>query len=351
MFKVVRKSYLLRWTAADVMNRRLVIESKTEGGSSYIVNMKDAITHDTILKLDVWAKIGSRWTEVTNIYILNMVKPTGGNEPIGFAFKISVDVATAIDIDYYSSSEHEKPYKLAKRIWNRAINKLAQDMDVDGNLDHTKADPTQMHIVKKIAPLFSADINILGQIGADIEILIDGLEKRDRLNLSYERFFKDNFAAIEAIPQKVFRVVNITPETNSQIKSGVYAVLESIKAVAGTEHKYIHDDIWREKFDDATLETLKEMLEKLLKVMQKEQHAYAKSYLVENKLHPRVEGSLVEINYSFNYLNLPTLTASSPSEPTMVQIGGALRRYNQGNLASYYKHKYMKYKAKYTNRQ
>jgi hypothetical protein len=97
MYSIIRKLRLLRWTVGDILNRSKIIYPRVEGKSTYLVPLKTAINHDTITKLDLWAKIRRRWTEVTNIYIFKYINnQTNESEPIGFYFKNTVDEATGI---------------------------------------------------------------------------------------------------------------------------------------------------------------------------------------------------------------------------------------------------------------
>jgi hypothetical protein len=223
-------------------------------------------------------------------------------------------------------------------------------MDNDGKLVYDKVDPTQIHIAKTIAPLFSSDINILGQIKADLEIFIDALEKKERLNLTYEQIFKDIIGTIEEIPEKIFRIVLLNKDTESKIKSKVREILGFINNNAGVNFRYIYNKRWNDTFNEDKTNTLINKVDDLLKILKKEQDVFAKEYLINSKLHPRMPNSLVRAKYDFNYLNLPKLTGQSGGyiSNLMYDINNLIQK--GGSNKSFYK-KYMKYKIKYLNLQ
>jgi len=82
----------------------------------------------------------------------------------------------------------------------------------------------------------------------------------------------------------------------------------------------------------STNKNLVVMLDDLLSYLIIQQNIFAKEYLINTKLHSRVENSLVKAKYSFNYLNLnPTQTGGN-------QIKDWKKKYYK------YKHKYMKFR-------
>lgn len=346
MFGKIRKYRLLRWSLNDILNKVKVIfpanqQNQEQDNNLYFVKLEDALKHDTITKLDLWANIRGRWTEVTNIYIFSY-KNINTNEkyPIGFKFTNTVDDATEIDIKYYSSQEHEKPYKLAKRIWNRAINKIVLGIDEQGNITD-KIDPTQMYIARIIAPLFASDINAFGQIVADLELLQDALIKKNSLNLSYSQIYKDIFDQVEDIPEKLFRILLIDEDVEMSASNYVKQIIKFIQDKTGIQNfRYIYDELWDKVFGINNTAELLKIIEALKKLLLNEQNKYAKEYLMTTKLHPNAPNSIIQPKYSFNYLNI-----AMPSETNMQQQqqqrGGS---YN--TIKSIYD-KYKKYKAKY----
>ncbi len=373
IYKQIRPYHLLRWLASDITNKAKVISPKVQGKPSFVVELRDAVQEDTVTKLDLWVKVMGRWTEMTNIYIFTYNGPDGEKTPIGFYFKSDVDEGTEIDIKYYSSPEHEKPFKLAKRIWNRAILKMSEAMDQTGNLILSKTDPTQVRILKKIFPLFSSDIIALGQMIADLELAVDAFEKKDLLNLTYTHIYKDLLAQIEEIPQKVFRIMLIKSPDAENIKEMVSKLFAYVNQKTGCDqdydYRYINDKKWDTLYATGEIKPIIDMTQELFNYMTNIQNGYAKEYLIVTRLHPRVPNSLVYPKYTYNYLNLPPLTYGAPVEETQIGGSAALNRQMQpstkqssivrdqrslnsstrGGNDMYYE-KYIKYKTKYLMR-
>ena len=158
IYAVIRKHRLLRWLISDLLNGYKVKPSYNNT-PPYVIQLEDAVTHNTATKIDLWAKVGPRWTELTNFFIFKY----GNNETLGFKFDVSTDDTIKYDILFYSSPAHEKNTKLAKRIWARAIGHLSKCAK-NGVINYNCIDPTQAYIIKKLYPVFSADINKISQI-------------------------------------------------------------------------------------------------------------------------------------------------------------------------------------------
>lgn len=309
IFKVLRKFRLLRWNVSEIIEGVKVVKSRNERtNKNYVITLEEALTHDTLTKLDLWAKIGLRWTELTNIFIFKY-KNTATNEilPIGFDFKVDINEATKIDIMYYSSPEHEKPFKLAKRIWNRAFGIVSRAYNIETKqIDSEKFDKTQYHIMKLLYPLFSADINKLSQSIADIELLISALEKTEQLNLSYSFIFKDLLENLERMPVELFRIMIIPNQVVIEdIKNMINELINQINIkLSIKDYRNITDEQWKQLLDTNYKDELIEKLEKIMKELKLLQESYAKVYLINNKLHPKYPNSIINYEYSFNYLKL-----------------------------------------------
>jgi len=309
IFKVIRKFRLLRWTLSEIIEGVKVIKSRnTVNNNMYVVKLSDAVQHQTITKLDLWAKVGTRWTEITNIFIFKYKdKQTGNLIPIGFDFKVSIDEATEIDIKYYSSEEHEKPFKLAKRIWNRAFGVVGHAINPETKkVEENKIDPTQFYIMKLLFPLFSADINKISQVLADLELLITSLEKMELLNLTYTLLYKDLLVNLENMPLELFRII-ILPNKSviQEVTKKINDILNYINSTFNNNYKNIDDKKWSDVMNTDFRNNLIEKLEEIMKSLKGLQEFYAKTYLIANKLHPRYPNSIIRYKYDFNYLNLP----------------------------------------------
>ncbi|AYV82191.1 MAG: V21, partial [Homavirus sp.] len=331
IYGLMRNFYILRWSLNEIENGAKVILPRIPNKETHVVKLKDAIPHDTLCKIDMWAKVFGRWTELTNLYQFTHTNNSGGKVPIGFYFRNTVDEGTETDIIYYSSQEHEKPYKLAKRIWNRAILKVSHEMVTN------TVDPTQLFILKTLFPFFSSDITILGQSMADIELFITALEKHEKMDLTYEQIYKDLIGQIETISQKLFRVMLLESNINGEIKQKVDNIINFITtSTESNDYRFIYDKLWNKIYEGNNLTTLIDMLNNLYSYLSSILNSNAKEYLIKTKLHPRIENSYVHPKYSYNYLNLPKITLQEGGQD------GSL--YNDKYVSKYYK-----YKTKYLN--
>ena len=311
IFVILRKHRLLRWLISDLLNG-YKIKVSYNSQPAYTIKLEDALKHKTFTKFDLWAKVGPRWTELTNFFVFqyapNGVKQT---QPIGFEFDISIDDAVKYDVMYYSSPAHEKNTKLAKRTWARSISHLAKCVK-DNVVNYDCIDPTQLHIIKKLYPVFSSDINKVSPIIGDIELFNAALDKRVDLNLSYSYIFKDLLISIETVPQELFRVLMLGKDANemnliaANVKQEINKMIDLIKKGGNTsDFRTLTDNQWDNLMTPENISALKQSLGVVESILKKKQDEYIKAYLYANKLHPNVAGSIVKFEYSQNYLNLP----------------------------------------------
>jgi hypothetical protein len=308
LYIIIRKHRLLRWLISDLLNGYKVKPSFNDN-PPYSIKLEEAIKHNTTTKIDLWAKIGTRWTEVTTFFVFQY----GDKQPIGFRFDINLDESVKYDIMFYSSPAHEKNPKLAKRLWSRAINHLVKCI-VDNKVNYDCIDPTQWYIIKRLYPVFSTDINKVSQLIGDIELMGAALDKRIDLNLSYTFIFKDLLISIEAIPQELFRILHLGIDANemniiaASVKEGINKILDLIKKTYNSDFRTLTDDEWDKLMTPENIEMIKQSLETIEKILKKKQDTYIKEYLIQYKLYPNVEGSIIRLDYTFNYLNLPKVT-------------------------------------------
>lgn len=151
--KFYRKYYIIRWNLDE-----LILGKKNIGFHKGIkeLTLKEALTHDSIVKIDIWALINERYIEITNFFLL--------------AYKDKNDKETVINMElsnYYESLikdikhyyEIGKYMKASKRAWALGTNIL------DNKL------------LLKLYPLYTSSIGMLYQLSAEIETLIMIFEK------------------------------------------------------------------------------------------------------------------------------------------------------------------------------
>ena len=136
----------------------LIAGEKTLIGGQ-IITLQEAITHKSIIKLNVWAKIeDNRYSEITNFFIF-IYSDEKGKEHI-----LNLELGDLIesfmkDIIFYSTKQHQQSMKVAQRMWQLA------------------AYINNQEILNKLYPLFQSDIGILNQIASDIDVLLMMLKK------------------------------------------------------------------------------------------------------------------------------------------------------------------------------
>lgn len=141
-----RKFYLVRWRPEQI----LAGIQKLKSGK--MLTLGEAITHDTIIKLDLWATVNGNYTEITNFFLFVWTDKNGKTEVLNAELADRIQ-SLDHDIEKYGSSAHWNPLKLAKRLWNKALY----------TKDHS--------VTKKLYPLFSSGAAQLNQIVGESETL------------------------------------------------------------------------------------------------------------------------------------------------------------------------------------
>ena len=161
--KFYRKYYVIRWELDEIIKGK-----KQIGFNKGIkeLTLREALTHDSIVKIDIWALVNERYIEITNFFLL--------------AYKDKKDKETVINMEmsnYYESLikdikhyfEVGKYMKASKRAWALGTNIL------DNKL------------LLKLYPLYTSSIGMLYQLSAEIETLIMIFESVDVSNLPLDK--------------------------------------------------------------------------------------------------------------------------------------------------------------------
>ena len=159
LYEFVKSFYILRWTLDELIKGKKII-GKFSNKIEY--NLEEALTDKSICKLDIWAPINGRYTEITNFLVLIYIDNKGEEHFINL--QITDYLQNLIkDLKKYGSGYKQNSLKYAKRLWA-----IASTLDSTGvSREHKK--------LKVLVPLFSSGAAILYQISAEIEILIDML--------------------------------------------------------------------------------------------------------------------------------------------------------------------------------
>lgn len=240
--KYVRNFYIIRWKSQNIMDGYVNLKSRKK------LYLKDALKHDTIVKLDLWGTINNKYNEYTNFFILSYNE--NNNKNIinkSYTDKNIIDSLNE-DISLYSSVDNWKPLKLAKRMISKSINK------------------NDLYTVNKLKPLLSSGLASLSQIEGELEVLIlilenNNLEKipiinfRDQIvnfkrrinDISDIKFTEENWCDnnncdIDIFFKKIDIIDNILKEKNFNVKN----VINKLKELEKLIHNII--DIYTTKW-------------------------------------------------------------------------------------------------------
>tara|TARA_B110000208_G_scaffold122331_1_gene149254 strand:+ start:593 stop:2014 length:1422 start_codon:yes stop_codon:yes gene_type:complete len=164
LYDYVRSFYVLRWTLNELISGTKII-GKLSNKIEY--RLEEALKAKTVCKLDIWAPINGRYTEITNFLVLIYLDKKGDEHFINV--QITDYLQNLIkDLKKYGSGYKKNSLKYAKRLWA-----IASTLDATGvKPEHEK--------LKILVPLFSSGAAILYQISAEMEILIDMLTQIKR---------------------------------------------------------------------------------------------------------------------------------------------------------------------------
>lgn len=140
----IKTKRILRW------NLQNLIDGWIDSNGSKIY-LKDAISHNTIVKIDILTKISGRYTEVTNWYVFYAGSKLINKEHKNYQAQIETDIMIFLS--------KKKYLKIAKRLWILAI--------ATGN----------DKLIVSLSPLFYSSIALLNKAIAEFEALKGILEK------------------------------------------------------------------------------------------------------------------------------------------------------------------------------
>ena len=147
MLEVFRSKYVVRWTLRDLIAGRRTLPH------GVVLELDDALTHKTVVKMDVLTLVDGRYTEASNWYILKTRTPSGRLVQMTAGFDTSFTEMLIYDLLTYAERTKHKAMKLAKRLWSYSI--------------HTKDYAT----LNALSPLFQSDAAALNQVLATVETL------------------------------------------------------------------------------------------------------------------------------------------------------------------------------------
>lgn len=210
--------HIVRWTPEEVVKGVVVLRNKKT------MTLKEAFTSNSIIKLDVVAYINGRFTDFSNIYILNY-----SGKPINNVDISDEDSSIKQDLMYFLSSDSY--YKAFKRLFS---------------LVRKEQNPI---LIQKLTAMFNSDLGRLYLLKTDIETLIFLLDNfkhisSDKLNYELNQF-RVRLGTIYSIGKigsdtqlnmlvKLTQLPN-TPAGKDKLKSQLELLAEKYKKVLNNE--------------------------------------------------------------------------------------------------------------------
>ena len=149
----IRNKYLVRWKLEEILaGKKQLFKNKT-------LFLDEALTHDSVVKIDIWAKVKGRFTEITN-YILVIQEDKKEHKIVLNAGLKDYIQSINEDIYKYSKKDNKNSLKLAKRLFNkyRVLTNKHDEYARD---------------IKKLAPLFASEASRLSQLVSECTVLQD----------------------------------------------------------------------------------------------------------------------------------------------------------------------------------
>lgn len=237
LHKELRELHIIRWSLEEL------IKGSKKSRIGRMITLREAISHKGIIKIDVWAPINNRYTEITNFYYLILKDKDGNQTVINQEFG---DYMSALneDINKYASGIFRNSLKVAKRLW--IVNKLKNEKET----------------LKKLYPLFFSGIASLNQVKEEAIVIIDMLEnmentKGTRINRNYKLFKPILITQIDEFKKRIndiydikfnrddlFSILNktINFKTKAELKKGLEKFVELCKPIIERDSvKYLND--------------------------------------------------------------------------------------------------------------
>ena len=198
--------YTIRWSLDE-----LIKGQKQIGFNNNLkeLTLKEALQHNTIVKIDIWGKVNNKFIELTNFFLL--IYKDRANKEYVINMKLNNYIESLIkDIKIYSDKGNHM--KMTKRAWALA-----------SNMNDKK-------LLVKLYPLYSSSVGMLYQLSAEIETIILMINSIKKQNLPFSDIinqideFKMRFSTIfdlELDEKKIFNlldeIINLFEKLNTKI--------------------------------------------------------------------------------------------------------------------------------------
>ena len=240
IYDKIRSFYLCRWNLDELIKGDKILRSGKK------INLEEAITHDSIIKIDIWAPVNGNYKEITNIYYL-ILEDKNKNELI-LNKKLSNYVESLTkDISKYASPKFRNSLKVAKRMYikNNLLKKIEK--------------------MKKLYPLFYSGIALINQIKEEMVVISEMIEltnndKKSDINKNFVNVLKIIKSQIDKFKNRLNNVFDVNFN-----ESKIYSLLDkSYKTKNNLELK---------KYIDECINILKVIIEE-----------NTRKYLIDNNL-------------------------------------------------------------------
>jgi hypothetical protein len=216
LHEALRNYYVLRWSQDELINGYKILPRKIK------ITLADAISHGTVVKIDVWAPIANRYIEVTNFFSFILESEDGQTKEFITKELGNYKVNIFKDVIKYGAPEHRNSLKVAKRLW--LISTL--------NKNRTLAE--------SLAPLFISPASAISQVISESEVVRLILEKVSNPPvkvlmsqiLGFEKRLKDNMprAQEKIVDDHIDRIYNSYKQNNwNTEKNKQYVIKELFK--------------------------------------------------------------------------------------------------------------------------
>lgn len=255
LYQELRKLFLVRWTLDELIAGHKMLRSGDK------LTLEEAITHKSIVKIDIWAPINMRYTEVTNVYYLILEDADGKETVLNKKLEDYVGSLNK-DIFKYASTTFRNSLKVGKRLWIK--NNL---------LKRTNA-------LERLYPLFYSGASALNQIKEEAVVIQEMLEDRNRRSSDVAK----NFNVVKPI------IMNQLDEFKKRINN-----IYDIKFNASELYKML------DKITNSNMNDMTKNIEKLIKLLKPIIESHAAGYLIDKKLikmvkrKPGIEDELDDI--------------------------------------------------------
>jgi hypothetical protein len=153
LFEMIKNKRTVRWEAKHILNGYKKLPKNK------VLKLKEALTHKSVTKIDIWTNISGRYIEVTNWYSITYMDEQ--LKSIQYLSEPMKDYKQSLlsDLSYYGNPEVGKQMKYAKRLWNYyAMHNKYDDMI-------------------KLYPLFNSPAAKMHQINGEVETIINIMTK------------------------------------------------------------------------------------------------------------------------------------------------------------------------------